>query len=53
MIEKFKKLSNNEKGMIILIIILFFGILLRWGYVKQNAQRGINKYIKTETTTNR
>jgi len=48
MFEKFKKLNSTEKGMVILIIILLFGILLRWGYVKHNAQKGFDKYFKSE-----
>lgn len=48
MLEKFKKLSSTEKGMIIMIVILLFGILFRWGYIQTNAQKGFDKYFKSE-----
>lgn len=53
MFERFKKLSSTEKGMIIMIIILLFGILIRWGYVKHNAQKGFDKYFKNEEKVKR
>jgi hypothetical protein len=51
MFEKFKSLTYTEKGMIILIIILLFGILIRWGYVQQNARKGFDRYLKAEQVT--
>jgi hypothetical protein len=48
MFQKFKQLSSNERGMIIFVIILLFGIFLRWGYVKQSAQRGFDFFLKSD-----
>ncbi len=48
MLKRFKRLNSNERGMIIFVIVLLFGIFLRWGYVKQNAQHGFDKYFNTE-----
>lgn len=53
MFDKFKRLTSSEKGMIVLIVILFLGILVRWGYVRQNAQKGFDKYLNSDTTKNR
>lgn len=53
MLGKIKKLTSTEKGLIVIIIILLFGIVLRWGYIGPSAQKGFDKYIKTDTITAR
>ncbi len=51
--DTWKKLSPTERSFIISILILIVVILLRFSYVKKEAQRGFNTWFggdKTEKT---
>jgi hypothetical protein len=45
-VEKFKKLTPNVQGFIILIFLLIIGIIIRWDYVIDNIIRGFKFFSK-------
>ena len=47
--KKFSKRSNTEKAFIIIIIIVLTGIILRWGFIKSEIERGLNFFNKDKT----
>jgi cell division protein FtsL len=49
--KKFSKLSNTEKTFIIVIIIVIAGIILRWGFIKSEVERGL-KFFNNDKTEN-
>jgi hypothetical protein len=49
--KKWKDISNNEKWMMILIVLLLIGIIIRWAAVKDGISRGFNWFGDEETET--
>ncbi|MFO7865013.1 MAG: hypothetical protein R6U85_13525 [Salinivirgaceae bacterium] len=47
--EKWKKLSNTEKGLTLLIIVLLFAIAINWSRVYDGLKQGMTKYQNNET----
>ena len=47
--DTWKKLSPTERSFIISILILIVVILLRFSYVKKEAQRGFNTWFEDKT----
>ena len=47
--KKFSERSNTEKAFIVLIIIAVIGIILRWGFIKSEVERGL-KFFRKDTT---
>ncbi len=45
-VDKFKKLTPNVQGFIILIVLLIIGIIIRWDYVIDNIIRGFKFFSK-------
>jgi len=49
--KNLKNLSLNNKLYILLIVILLIGIILRWDFIKSEAQKGFGFFRKTERDT--
>jgi hypothetical protein len=52
MIKKFQNLSLNVKVFILLAVILITGIILRWNYIKREAQQSFNFFRHDNDTVN-
>ena len=48
-LRKFSERSNTEKTFIVIIIIVIIGIILRWGFIKSEVERGLKFFDKDKT----
>jgi len=50
--EFWKKMSTNEKVMVVIIATLILMITLSWGRISKGVQDGIAPYLKEQTQPN-
>ncbi len=51
--KMWKNLSGQEKGMVLIIIMLLIGVMLRWGFIKKEAGESVRGMFRADTTRNR